>query len=140
MNLDYANSDIMWPLTGQSLGMECVIQFLKNNNNKKLILQTFSSVNKHVLDKFVWLLCGCVRKIGPELTSVANLSLLLEEDYCWDNICASLPLFCMWDAAIAWMDELCRSVPRIRNCEPWAAKVEHTNLTPRPLGWPQDIF
>ena len=31
-----------------------------------------------------------VRKSGPELTSVA-----------------SLPLFCMWDAAIAWLDEQC---------------------------------
>ena len=31
-----------------------------------------------------------VRKIGPELTSVANL-----------------PLFCMWCAATAWLDEWC---------------------------------
>ena len=32
--------------------------------------------------------CFLVRKIGLELTSVANLS-----------------LFCMWDAATAWLDE-----------------------------------
>ena len=31
-----------------------------------------------------------VRKIGPELTSVA-----------------SLPLLCIWDAATAWLDEWC---------------------------------
>ena len=35
---------------------------------------------------------GAVRKIGRELTSVA-----------------SLPLFCLWDAATAWLDELCIS-------------------------------
>ena len=49
--------------------------------------------------------CVCVRKIGPELTSVANLPLFAEEDCPWANICAHLPLFCMWDATRAWLDE-----------------------------------
>ena len=34
-----------------------------------------------------------MRKTVPELTSVANL-----------------PLFCMWDAASAWLDEWCTSL------------------------------
>ena len=34
--------------------------------------------------------CFLARKIGPELTSVANLS-----------------LFCVWDATTAWLDEQC---------------------------------
>ena len=59
-----------------------------------------------------------VRKIGPELTSVANL-----------------PPFCMWDATIAWFDEQCAS-RGIQTGEPWAAKVEHANLTTTPLGQP----
>ena len=45
-----------------------------------------------------------LRKIRPELTSVANLPLfLLEEDSLWANICTSLPLFCMWVAATTWL-------------------------------------
>ena len=39
------------------------------------------------------LFCFLVRKIVPELTSVANL-----------------PLFCMWDATTAWLDEWCVGV------------------------------
>ena len=30
-----------------------------------------------------------------------------EEDCCWANICASLPLLCMWDATSVWLDEQC---------------------------------
>ena len=33
-----------------------------------------------------------------------------------------------------------RSVPRIRTCEPWATKAEHTNLTTTPLGHPSFSF
>ena len=36
-----------------------------------------------------------VRKIRPELTSVANPSPFAEADCPWANACASLPLFCM---------------------------------------------
>ena len=47
-----------------------------------------------------------VRKTGPELTTIANLLLYLLEDDChWANICAHFHLFCMWDAATAWLDE-----------------------------------
>ena len=31
---------------------------------------------------------------------------------------------------------VCRSAPRIQSHEPWAAKVEHMNLTTMPLGQP----
>ena len=52
-----------------------------------------------------------VRKIGPELASVANFLLfLLEEDCSWANICANLPIFCMWDTGTAWLDEWCVSL------------------------------
>ena len=46
-------------------------------------------------------LCVCVRKIGPELTSVANFSFLLELTF--------LPIFlCFtWDATTTWLDEQC---------------------------------
>ena len=44
-----------------------------------------------------------MRKISPELTSVANLSIfLLEEDWPSANICANLPLIYMWVAVTAW--------------------------------------
>ena len=48
-----------------------------------------------------------VRKIGPELTFVANLPLYAWEDYPWANIRANLPLFYMWDAATAWLERQC---------------------------------
>ena len=32
---------------------------------------------------------------------------LLEENCPWVDICANLPLFCMWDAATAWLHEQC---------------------------------
>ena len=69
----------------------------------------------HVLFKNCELVfvCVCVRKIGLELTSVINPPLFAEEDWPWANICAHLPLFCMWDAATAWLDELCLS-PHLR--------------------------
>ena len=38
-----------------------------------------------------------------------------EEDRPWANVCANLPLFCLWDAATAWLDERCicwRPTPR----------------------------
>ena len=45
-----------------------------------------------------------MRKIGPELTSVANLLLFLLEDDCsWANI----PLFYMWDATTGWLSKWC---------------------------------
>ena len=59
----------------------------------------------------------CVRKIGPELTSIA-----------------SLPPFYMPPQHS--LTSGARSVPRIQTCEPWVAKAEHTHLTMRPLGWP----
>ena len=32
------------------------------------------------------------------------------------------------------------STPRIQTGEPQAAEVEHANLSPEPLGWPQGNF
>ena len=36
--------------------------------------------------------------------------LLIDEDWPWADICASLPLFCMWGATTAWLDEWCVDV------------------------------
>ena len=63
-----------------------------------------------------------------------------EEDCPRANICANLPLFCMWDSATAWLDEQCVSMTKIQIYEPQAAKVEHANLSTTPLDWPLDIF
>ena len=63
-----------------------------------------------------------VRKIGPELTSVA-----------------SLPLFCKWDAATAWVDEQCvglhlGSEPVILGCLSGAHEFNHYDTGPAPRG------
>ena len=53
-----------------------------------------------------------------------------------------LPLLYMWDMchSMAWW-AVCRSTPGIWNGEPWAAKVEHENLTAAPQGQPlSEIF
>ena len=44
-------------------------------------------------------------------------SFFLEEDCPWANICANLPLFCMWNAATAWLSE--RHVGPSLKSEPW---------------------
>ena len=64
----------------------------------------------------------------------------LEEGCCWANICASLPLFCMWDAATAWLDEVCRSTPGIWTCECGAIEAECVNLTTTPPAGPRFFF
>ena len=71
--------------------------------------------------------CFCffflVRKIGPELTSVANL-----------------PLFCMWVALTAWLDEQC--VGPCVGSEPAnpGPPKQNVNLITMPLGWPLPCF
>ena len=42
--------------------------------------------------------------------------------------------------ATAWLDEWCRSAPRIRTHEPGLPKQSVPNLTPTPLGWPPVLF
>ena len=76
-----------------------------------------------------------LRKISPELTSVANTPLFAEEDWPWANICAHLPLLYLWDTyhSMAWQ-EVCRSPLGIWTGEPQAAKVEHVNLSATPPG------
>ena len=63
---------------------------------------------------------------------LCNLTFLIlffgEEEWPWANVCAHLPLFCMLVTATAWLDEWCRSVPRIWTCEPWATEAEHTEF------------
>ena len=75
-----------------------------------------------------------MRKIGPELTSVEIFLFYgLEEDCYWANICANFPLFCMWDATTAWLEEQCvGSAPGIQNHKLQAAETEHMNLTTVP--------
>ena len=83
-------------------------------------------------DLFIYFL---VRKIGPELTSAANLLFLLEE-YCHlANLCAILPLFCTWDVTTAWLVEW-----RVGLClgsEPANPSPLKVNSTTTPPGQPQ---
>ena len=78
-----------------------------------------------------------LRKIGPEVISVASLPSLFEEDCPWANICANIPLFCMW----AWW-VMCRSVPRIWTYEPWcqSGARELNYYTTRPAPRPYNIL
>ena len=79
---------------------------------------------------------GTWKVIGHELI-ILFFGFLCEGDCPWGNICAHLPLFCMWDASTARPDEqVCMSTPRIWTCKPRATEVEHANLTTMPLGWP----
>ena len=77
---------------------------------------------EYVLERYHYFYLVLVRKIGPELT------------------CANLPLFSMWDAATAWLDERHRSMAGIQTREPWAAEAEHANLTTMPQAGPVIIF
>ena len=80
-----------------------------------------------------------MRKIYPELTSFANLSLFawgrlsLSSDQCQ----SSSILYVGCCHSVAWW-AVCQSAPGIQTGELWAAKAEHRNLTTRPLGWPQE--
>ena len=60
-----------------------------------------------------------------------------EEDCPSTNVCANLPLFCMWHAchSMAWW-AVCRSAPGIWTCEPWAAKAQHGSLITMSPGQP----
>ena len=51
-----------------------------------------------------------------------------EEDWPQANICAKLPLLCMWDAAKAWLDEWYVDVHPGSELRPRATAVEHVNL------------
>ena len=65
-----------------------------------------------------------------------------EESWPWANIhCQSSSiLYVGCRHSMAWW-ALCRSAPGVRTHKPWAAKVEHANLTTMPLGrLPKFIF
>ena len=48
-----------------------------------------------------------VRKIGPELTTVANLPLFCLRKIDAEPISVLILLYFMWDAATVWLDERC---------------------------------
>ena len=68
-------------------------------------------------------------RVLSHLFSFFLLSVFLfgEEDWPWANIHASLPPFCIWDAATAWFDEQCVGLclgsepvnPRLLKQSPW---------------------
>ena len=62
------------------------------------------------------------------------LFIFAEENLPWADICASLPLFCMWVAATAWL--LTSGVGPCLGTKPWLPKWSAPNLTTRPWGWP----
>ena len=62
---------------------------------------------------------------------------LLEEDCCWTNICCqsfSILYVGCWHSMAWWA--VCRSMPGMWTCKPWAAEPEHVNLTTTPPGLP----
>ena len=78
-----------------------------------------------------------VRKIRSELTSIANLPLsLLEDNQPWANICANLPLFCMWVTTTTWLGKWCKSAPGIQTHKPRPPKQSTPDLTTTPQGQP----
>ena len=40
---------------------------------------------------------------GSDMSLRRQILFFAEEDLPWPNICANLPLFCMWDTATAWL-------------------------------------
>ena len=65
---------------------------------------------------------GCMRKTGPELTSVANFLFLLEDDCHWANICANLPLLYVGRRhSVAWWVAL-GPRPGSEPATPWLLK------------------
>ena len=56
-----------------------------------------------------------------------------EEDSPWANICANLPLFCMWVTTTAWM--LTNGVGLWPGTEPRPLKWSTPNSTTTPWGW-----
>ena len=83
--------------------------------------------------------------MASELTSVANhfffLLLLLPKAHQYVVVyssCRSFWLCCVGRClSMAWWAVLC-PCPGSEPARPQAAKVEHTNLTTRPRGWPRD--
>ena len=83
----------------------------------------------------------CVRKTGPELTSVANLPFFFfAQGRRAELISVPILLYFMWDAPTAWLDDQSRSAPRIRTYELWAAEAEHANITTTPPGQPPHTY
>ena len=64
-----------------------------------------------------------------------------EEDWPWANICAHLPLFCMWDAPTAWPDEPC--VGLCPGPDPANSRPPKQNMQTQPpchWGSPRDLI
>ena len=96
-----------------------------------------SNIHKHTRQiEIFWLKDILLRKIHPELTSIANLPLfLLEEDSPWANTCVSLPLFvCVWDTATAWLVSGVGPRPESQPTNPGQWSRACRTLTSRPQG------
>ena len=77
----------------------------RNRERIQPLLETAKNSGQNLWNYFYFYFLFVVRKIGPELTSVANLPLFVEEDWLSANICVHLLLPCMWDATTAQLDE-----------------------------------
>ena len=74
-------------------------------------------------------------RLAPSYHLLPIFLFLLEEEWPWANICASLTLSYMWDTATAWLNQYCRSVPGIWTSKPGPLKQSALNLTTRQPGW-----
>ena len=83
-----------------------------------------------------------MRKISPELTSVANPPLFAEEDWPWAHIHAHLPLLYMWDT---YNSVACQAVPcphpGYELANPATEAERASSKTPAaPPGWPLQLW
>ena len=110
----------------------------KLSSFKKQWLQGYVKLRTLYYNKNYEGICVCVRKIGPELTSVASLPL-----FTWGRLSLSQHphqfssiLYVGCCHSMAWC-VVCRSTPGKQTIEPRVAKEEPTDLATMPLGQPQ---
>ena len=91
-----------------------------------------SKVMTHIFSSTSLLACNYVSIIFWYKLSFNSFLIFLfffgEEDWLWANICASLPLFHMWDASMAWLMSGVGLCLGSKPANPGAAKAEHMEL------------
>ena len=88
---------------------------------------------------FIYFFIFLVRKIGLELTPVANLPHFAWGRFPWANICANFSLFCVWNTSTAWLNERCVGLYPDPNPQTWGCwsrvrKLNHYATRPA-LEW-----
>ena len=126
-------------LSSDSLnGNNCHLTGLENSClEKKVSISLFRTQLSLIhVGAYTYFLNFLVRKIGLELTSVANVPLFAGGRLSLSlYLCQSSSILCGVPPQHGLMSSA-RSAPGIRTSKPWATEVEHMNLTTMPPGWP----